>query len=415
MIHIVGIGYKPLTHNAVEALNNALYIVTSPRLEEVFRGYAQYESVQGRIKVIVSIEETLAFLKAHVAEPVALLASGDCLFHGIGRRVIDTCGADNVSIYPELSSIQVACSRIKVPWDDALLISLHGGLISGKHSSYVIEDLPHLLKRHHKIAILTDSKNNPQSIAGVLRECAFRNEITVHVCQRLGYVDEETISGTVDEIAVKVFREPNVVIILRKQGARQNGYSADVAFGLSESEINHREGLISKDEVRAVALHRLRLPKEGIMWDIGAGSGSVSIEAANMFTGLRVYAIEKDPEQCRIIRTNIERFGLKNVTLIEGNAPEALLTLPSPQRVFIGGSSRRLAEILTVVNEQANGELVIVITASMLETLQEGLDLLGGYGFQTDCSQLNVSRLSPLARGNSFKPLNPVFILRGVR
>ncbi len=417
MIHIIGIGYKPLQPKAKGLLQDAKYIVTSPRLKDVFDSYDIAQDVQHRLAVIVSVDETIAFVKSHLDEDIALLASGDPLFHGIARRVIKECGAGNVEIYPEISCLQAAFCKIKEPWDDAFLISLHGGLVNSKHRSYTPEDLPALILKHPKIGILTDPKNNPSVIAKALTGYSFSDCLTIHVCQRIGYDDEEILSGAPVKMANRQFKDPNVVIVVRKgdncipEGNRRSA----CLLGLQEPDIVHKEGLITKDEVRAVIMHKLRVPETGIMWDIGAGSGAVSLEVANMSKGLRVYAVERDINQCSIIRENIDLFNLHNITLIEGTAPEALESLPCPDRVFIGGSNGKLEKIMDRVMQKAGDKIVIILSASMVETLHEALRVFSIYKLAIDCSQIAVSRLTALPRGNYFKSLNPIFIVRAER
>lgn len=411
MIHLIGIGYKPLDDNAERALLQSECIVASTRLEEVFRRYSQYSKVSDKVKVIDKLEETLSFVSANGDKTIALLASGDALFHGIARRVLAQCGNDNVTIHPELSCLQVAFSRIKEPWDDALLISLHGGLLNTRHKGYVLEDLTKLVKRHHKIAILTDPKNDPVAIASALLDYPSSEAIKIYVCERLGYPEEQVTEGTPKEIAKGQYRQPNVVIILREALLDKKSPQLKAGFGITEGELAHREGLITKDEVRAAILHKLRLPKEGILWDIGAGSGSVSIEAANMFDGLRVYAVEKDPVQCSLIRENLSYHNLDNVTVIEGPAPEALMELPSPDRVFIGGSSGEMEKILDAIIAKSEFSPHIVLSATMIETLYRSIDAFRKRGFELECSQIAVSRLTPISTGGYFKALNPVYVV----
>ncbi len=223
-IYVVGIGFKPLDKKARAAILNSRIILTSSnRLFEIFKEYEEFEKVKDRVKVINDVDETINFLKSKIQNPkskiIVLLASGDSLFHGIGRRVISEIGRDAVEIFPDLSSIQVAFSRIKEPWDDAFLVSLHGG--KRKKLEYAITDLPFLLKTHKKLAILTDKTKTPVEIAKVLASSLIPCQM--FVCERLGYADEKITEGTPEEIATLTrqastkqashFSNPNVVII----------------------------------------------------------------------------------------------------------------------------------------------------------------------------------------------------------
>ncbi|MFN3740742.1 MAG: precorrin-6y C5,15-methyltransferase (decarboxylating) subunit CbiE, partial [Thermodesulfovibrionales bacterium] len=239
-LYVIGIGYKPLDKRAREIILNAKVILASTRLSEVFKEYEEYEAVKDKVKVINNVDETIAYIKAALepphylstsspihpftsSPPVVLLASGDPMFFGIGRRAVREFGKENVEIIPDLSSIQIAFSRIKEPWDDAFLISLHGGPDpqKGRRLPYEITDIPLLLQKHDKIAILTDRENNPQAIAEeLLKYFSPLHQFTslpikMYVCERLGYHDEKITEGSPKEIAKLTFSEPNVVIVVR--------------------------------------------------------------------------------------------------------------------------------------------------------------------------------------------------------
>jgi precorrin-6Y C5,15-methyltransferase (decarboxylating) len=409
-LYVIGIGYKPLDKKAREIISRAGVILASNRLFEVFKGYDEFEAVKDKVKVINNVNETIEFIKKISELPgfraIVLLASGDPMFFGIGRRAVKEFGREIVEILPDLSSIQVAFSKIKEPWDDAFLMSLHGGPDPEKRRRlpYEINDIPSLLQQYDKIAILTDRENNPSEIARVLN----RSEIIMYVCERLGYDDERIIEGTHEEIASMTFREPNVVIIKRSAPSPQ---SSATAFGLEETEISHSRGLITKDEVRAVAIHKLRLPQKGIFWDIGAGSGSISIEVASLYPELKVFAIEKNQEQVNHIRENKKRFNALNIEIISGEAPDALIDLPAPDRVFIGGSGGRLEEIIGFM-DALNWSGIVVINATTIETANAALRLLMDRDYIVDGVQVNASRFKILANKTHLSALNPVFIIR---
>jgi precorrin-6B C5,15-methyltransferase / cobalt-precorrin-6B C5,C15-methyltransferase len=417
-IYIIGIGYKPLDRRAAEILSSADGIIASPRLLVVLKDYAIFSEVQEKVVVITKVEETMAFIRNNAgSKSLALIASGDPMFFGIGKMVVREFGRDRVEIIPDLSSIQVAFSRIGEHWDDAFLMSLHGGIDPGKRRRlpHDIGEVPSLLLRHKKIGILTDNTNNPAEIARHLLQVPSLASARVTVCERLGYPDEERItSGTPEDMAGRTFLAPNVVILLYGEEEPENSQDLIPSLGLGEGEIAHSRGLITKDEVRAVSLHKLRLPREGTLWDIGAGCGSVSIEAARMLPGLAVYAVEKDEEQLRNLRENLKRFMVTNVRITAGEAPEALADLPSPQRVLIGGSGGRLSAIIGCVHERMTRG-ILVINAVTLDTLNEATLLLEHRGFSTEIVQVSISRSRLLGGQKQLAPMNPVFVIRGQR
>ncbi|MFZ6007944.1 MAG: precorrin-6y C5,15-methyltransferase (decarboxylating) subunit CbiE [Nitrospirota bacterium] len=417
-LYVIGIGYKPLDKKAREIISRAGVILASNRLFEIFKGYDEFEAIKDKVKVINNVNETINFIHSLLrhsstpASPIVLLASGDPMFFGIGRRAVKEFGRDMVEILPDLSSVQIAFSRIKEPWDDAFLMSLHGGPDPEKRRRlpYTINDIPSLLQRHNKVAILTDRENNPSEIAKILNLSPIAHSLlpVMYVCERLGYQDEKITEGSPEEIAGMTFSEPNVVIIQR---SAINSQSSATAFGLKETEISHSKGLITKDEVRAVTIHKLRLPQRGVLWDIGAGSGSVSIEAARLYPELKVFAVEKDKEQINHIRENKERFNSLNIEIISGEAPDALINLPSPDRVFVGGTSGRLKEIIDFISSMDCKH--IVINATTIETLNEAIQHLGSNGFEPEVSEISIARSKDIAGKRHMSALNPVFVIKG--
>lgn len=221
-LYVVGIGYKPLDKRARDIILNSSIILASKRLFEVFKGYDEFEGVKDRVKVINNVDETIEFIKTNFLQPsalslpIVLLASGDPMFFGIGRRAVREFGKENVEIIPDLSSIQLAFSRIKEPWDDAFLMSLHGESNHEKGKLYTIKDIPSLITRHSKIAILTDRRrNDPSAIAKQLLQVSRSPffTFTMFVFERLGYPDERIIEGKPEDIESMSFSYPNLVII----------------------------------------------------------------------------------------------------------------------------------------------------------------------------------------------------------
>ena len=426
-IYIIGIGYKPIEKKARAIILGSNIILASGRLFDAFMMYDEFEAVKDKVKVINKVDQTMDFIRAEMADHripsqiITLLASGDPMFFGIGRRAVNEFGKDTVEIIPDLSCIQLAFSKIKETWDDALLMSLHGGPDPAKRRrlEYELKDLPLLLSKHSKIAILTDRENNPTSIARHIVSSAYFDQrpaaLKIYVCEKLGYADEELKEGTPQDIAAMSFSEPNVVIIQNidiPKKNEKNSVKQDICFGLTEREILHSRGLITKDEVRAVVIHKLRLPHYGVLWDVGAGSGSVSVEVSRVQPGLRVFSVEKDEEQQKNITENKLRFNATNIEVIKGSAPEVLKDLPPPDRVFIGGSGGNLEKIVSsIAGALSSG--VVVITAVTLETLQSAIQLLQNKGFDVDISEVSISRFKMTAGKQHIRALNPVFVIRG--
>lgn len=334
---------------------------------------------------------------------VAVLASGDPLFYGIGRTLIARFGPERIRIHPALSAVQLACARFRVPWDDLALISLHG---RGD------DDIPGRVLRHRRAMLFTDNRTSPDRVAAsllaALEACDDRERIAalhLRVAENLGLADERLTGGSLHDIAARRFSPLNMVLI------EQPDQPEPPCFGLTEAEIQHSRGLITKDEVRAATLHRLRLPANGVFWDIGGGSGSVSLEAARLCPDLAIHTVEKKPEEQANIRANIRRFGAYTIHLVNGEAPEALTGLPTPDRIFIGGSGQRLEAIVeAAVDRLAEGGR-IVVNAVLAHTETTALDCLHRLGLRVSASTLSVTR-RPYPEGES-RSFNPITLITG--
>lgn len=232
-IYVIGIGYRPLDKKAREIVLASEIILVNDRMLAIFKEYAEFEAVRDKLKLINNVNETMEFIREnHRTRPVTLLATGDPMFFGIGRKAVNEFGKDAVEILPDLSSVQLAFSRIKESWSDAMFISLHGGPDPDirRETQYEPEDVPQLLETHNKLAILTDRINNPAVIAKeFLKPSAFSlqsSTLKMYVCEKLGYTDEKITTGTSVEIAKMNFSHPNLLIIMTEQDtddSRQSG------------------------------------------------------------------------------------------------------------------------------------------------------------------------------------------------
>ncbi len=405
-IYLIGIGFKPLEKKAREILLEVPLVLAFPGTLKIFEKYEIYTQVKEKVKICKKVEELLKILKESVEKmSVAVLASGDPLYFGIGQRIIKVFGKEKVEIFPDLTSLQKAGALIKENWWEFFSLSFHG-------RTFKEEDLLNFLKIYKKLAILTDSQNNPARIARVFENSPFKDKVKMWVCEKLGSEEEKIISGKPEEIKNQNFAEPNLVLITLEEEFSDNFVSAqNIFFGLKESEIFHKRGMITKDEVRAVVIHKLRLPRKGVFWDIGAGSGAISVECALLNSKLKVYAIEKEPAACEIIKKNKEKFELFNLKIIKGSAPECLRELDEPDRVFIGGSGGKLKEILEFLVAFDKLKLM-VLTAISLDTLYKSLHFLEIHDFKVEVSQITVNRLEKLGEQKVFKALNPIFIVK---
>ena len=331
-------------------------------------------------------------------------------FFGIGGVLLSEFPPEEVKIYPAVSSIQLAFARAGISWEDAFFVSLHGP----KKRRWGAEDLPLLASLHPKMAILTGGGNGPCDIARHLPE-----DSSVLVLERLGLPDEKITATTPAQMkeGCFFFGEPNILIVETKSGG---GKGRAARLGLEEGDFDHSNGLITKDEARAVILHKLKLPVEGVLWDIGSGSGSVAVEAKRLSPGLDIYAVEKDPERAAQASKNAGKFAAGGINVVLGEAPSALSVLPAPDRVFIGGSGGRLADIIKFASGVMKKGGMVVVSAITLESIGEALSLLGKEGFaRIEASSVAVSRMACIDRDGAgkhyMKALNPVSIIRGIK
>lgn len=337
---------------------------------------------------------------------VAVLASGDPLFYGIGHRLLAEFAADIIEFHPALSSVQRASALFKIPWDDAKITSLHG-----RKSNH----LPGVLLPNSKNLILTDKDNSPELIAArllaylqLIGDSVLPETITMLVAEDLGLRSEKLFRGTLYEGSRQQFSPLNIVCLLVPNAPNTLCYH----FGLSENSIQHSRGLITKNEVRAATLHQLQLPRQGVFWDIGAGSGSLSIEGARLNPDLTIYAIEHNQEELENIKYNIVKFGCYNIVPVFGRAPEALAYLPTPDRIFIGGSSGSLPSIIELADQRLTSNGRLVINGVITRTVLEAPELMNRHGFTVVSSVIKVTRTEQDGRIFEF---NPITIMTGTR
>jgi precorrin-6Y C5,15-methyltransferase (decarboxylating) len=399
-VTVVGVGddgCRSLTSRAMDAIARAHVLVGGERQLAFFPEFS------GERLLIKSGLEQLLTRVSELAEEhsVCVLASGDPLFFGIGARVIDKLGREHVEVIPQPSSVQWAFARAGLAADDATVISLHGRRFEGVVSR---------LRGVKRAAILTDGENTPQRIAAHLLaygERGFSAWVLENLCgpaERVRAFELEALAACDDIGPLNVllldrsdaqFRPPPVIPYLR-----------EAAF----EKRMPKKGLITKREVRLLSLGALGLRWDSVVWDVGAGSGSVGIEAALIATHGHVYAVEVDPEGAAICRDNALSHGADNLTVIEGLAPAALTSLPAPDAVFIGGSKGSMREIIELALERMRPGGRLVANAITLENAHECYATLRERGLSPEVTLLAVSRAEPLARYMRFEALNPIQI-----
>ncbi|MEB3343758.1 precorrin-6y C5,15-methyltransferase (decarboxylating) subunit CbiE [Okeania sp.] len=412
-INVIGLcldGISGLNESVRKIVETATLLVGSDRHLSYFPNHTAETIVLGDVlEAILEIRQHLDTTNSCIV----VLTSGDPLFFGLGRLLIRHFPPENLRFYPHLSSVQLAFSRIKIPWQDAKIISIHG-----RSMDELIEPLQQGVE---KIAVLTDSTNTPKAIANLLVALNLPTTYQFWVCENLGGEDERVQKLSIDAIQPEIFAPLNLVVLLRQP--KISDQTIDLSnlplLGIPDNyfaSYDDRPGLMTKREVRVLILAELNLQPEQIIWDIGAGTGSVSIEIARLSSSSIVYAIEKTAVGTSLIEENCRRFQVKNIVSIHGNAPEILHHLRPPNRIFIGGNSGKLRNILGVCGIRMLPGGIIVLAFTTLENLHTAVSWVEERKKSDRCwsyrlLQVQLSRSVPLANLTRFNPINPVTIM----
>ena len=335
---------------------------------------------------------------------------GDPLFYGVARYLGDRLGKDQFEVVPHVSSMQLAFARVKESWEDAYLTSLAGRPI------HTIIDR---IRTAEKVGLFSSDDCPPSKLAHALLDAGI-DYFRVFVCENLGQPDERVTQADLLELTSMEFDPLHVLILVRKPNhpdrpARSGRYrvfgNPDEVFAQSQPK---RE-LITQAEVRSIALAQLDIRPTSIVWDIGAGSGSVSIEAAQLAPQGTVYAIEPDPNDLALIAANTEAFGVPNVRPIAGRAPEILATLPEPDAIFVGGTGRQVDPVLKAAYARLalGGRLALNVTA--IDSLAAAHQTLKELAGEVALWNVSVSRGIEQMDRVRFQAVNPTFLLAVVK
>jgi precorrin-6Y C5,15-methyltransferase (decarboxylating) len=326
----------------------------------------------------------------------AFLASGDPGFFGIGATLLRKVSRDELKLWPSVSSVQCAFARAGETWSEARFASLHGRPLEG---------LAPLLGAP-KIGLLTDEAQGPPTVARLLLDSGW-DDYEMVVAEDLGLPSERITRGTPAAIASWTGSALNVVLLLRSGPDPR-----PLGPGLPEAAFSHHRGLITKAEVRAAALSQLRLPREGVLWDVGAGSGSVAVEACLLAPGLRAYAVERTAEGRAHLAENRRRFRVAGLLPVPGAAPDVLADLPDPDAVFVGGSGGDIAGVLDACWRRLRPGGPLVVSAVLVETLAEALAWGRSAGVDPELTEVRAARSRLVAGRHLLDPQNPVTLIR---
>ena len=342
-------------------------------------------------------DEVAELLQTSGAENAVLVYSGDTGFYSGASSMMEKLEALGVRarVLPGLSSIQLLAAALGRPWQGWNLVSAHG-----RTCDPVAECM-----QGRPTFFLTGGSEDPATLCAQLAAEGFGDMQGV-VGQCLGTPEEKIFRGSVKELAAGRFNSLSVLLVEAVEGLPRR------APGLPDEAFERGDVPMTKQEVRAAVLAKLAVRPEDILWDVGAGTGSVSVELALAAPRGRVYAVECRPEGCALIKANREKFRTRNLVLVEGLAPAALSDLPAPDAVFIGGSKGSLAAIVDAVLDK-NPDARICVSAIALETLSAAVAALTAKGRTVQVSQIAVSRAKAVGGLHLMMAQNPIYLITG--
>ena len=334
-------------------------------------------------------EEIVSYIKEHKEHSTGFYSGAKKL----KERLTEVC-SDQIKIYPGISSLSYLASKVGVSWEDAKILSLHG-----KDMNFV-----QTIHRHSKTFLLLGGKDTGRHFYETLLEYGL-GDVQVHVGCQMSYEEEKILSGKLYEMKAEDFEGLCAVLV------ENPSYCKAAGMHLKDEEFLRGKVPMTKSEVRSVSIAELELTEDAIVYDIGAGTGSVSIEIARAGEQIRVYAIEKNPEGVKLIDQNRKKFRTDGVRIIEGFAPQALEKLETPTHAFVGGSSGNLREIVQLL-QRKNPDVRIVINAISLETVSEVMGLVDeGVLPDAEILQVSAARSKVLGRYHMMMGQNPVYII----
>lgn len=371
-ISLVGIGMGntgTVTEEAKKVIEEAELIIGAERMLEAaakVRNSGGYQSY-----CAYNPKEIAEYIKNHKEyEKIAIVLSGDVGFYSGAKKLMEQLSFHG-KLIPGISSLPYFASKLKIPWEDIKCASLHGKQ----------DNILYYVQKYERVFILLGEKKQLSELCETLISYGL-GEVKVWLGERLGY-EEEKISCERAKALVGIETESLSVCLIEYKGEEKGKSKRSVTYGIVDQEFIRDKVPMTKEEVRCIILSKLGLWEDGILYDVGAGTGSVSVEAGRILSRGRVYAAEKNPQAISLIYENCKKFQVSNVTPLEGSAPEVLEDVEAPTHVFIGGSSGNLKEIIGSVQKK-NPNARVVISAVSMETVSEAFEV---------CTKLNPKDL----------------------
>jgi precorrin-6Y C5,15-methyltransferase (decarboxylating) len=354
-------------------------------------------------ELLPALEQALA-----AQQRVILLASGDPLWFGLGRLLLQRFGAERLRFHPAPTSLQLAFARLGRPWQDARWVSLHGREPEALAAA--------LAKRPPALAVLPDpGRGGAAEVRAILGAAGLEAAYALWLFERLGHPRERVLRLALGDPLPDPL-DPLHLVLLIAEAPPDPDPAVLPLFGLQDGlwlQAEDHPGLMTKREVRIQLLADLDLPGRGVLWDIGAGVGSVGLEALRLRPALELWALDRRPGTRALIEANARRLGVVPAGVVEGMAPERLAELPDPDRVLLGGGGRDRGALLEAVLRRLRPGGLVVIPLATLEALGVLRPRLEDHGMAVAVSQHQSWRGAPLGDGTRLAPLNPVLVLSG--
>lgn len=408
-VHVIGVGsdgMAGLTARGRDLLGAAELILGSEQ------SLARVADVKAEKYAIgADLQDAVRILEANLGRKrMVVVAGGDPLFYGVARFLCDRVGKDRFEVLPHVSSMQLAFARVKESWEEAYLTNL---------ATHPLESVLDRIRIAETVGLFTSESEDPPAVA---RELLARgiDYFRAYICENLGMPNERVTQGELAEIRDMEFAPLNVMILKRKPGRPDLRRAAGSMrrFGNPDdvfAQSRPKSGLITQAEVRAIGLAQMDIHPGSIVWDIGAGSGSVSIEAAQLAHPGMVYAIEQDVADYHLIVANAQTFGVSNLTAIHGSAPAVFEGLPAPDAIFIGGTGQEILRLVEAAFQALRPGGRLVLHVATLESLAESYATLKRCSGSAQVLLINLARGTEQFETLRFEALNPTFLLSAVK
>lgn len=393
----IGIGNTDFIHKkSMDAINKSDCLIGAKRMLESFSNLNKetFESSQS--------EEIYKYIiNNNNFENFGVIVSGDTGFYSLSKKLTEML-SQNIEIaienIPAISSLQYFCSKLKLSWDNIKFTSAHGRELN------IISNVMF----NKKIFMLTGGDLKPNKICKILTDKGL-GHLKVSVGENLSYDNERILNDSASNIANMNFESLAVIII-----HNDNALDLDIGFkSIKDEEFITGKAPMTKSEIRTISISKLNLKNDSIVYDIGAGTGSVSIEAALKLSNGSLYAIEKNEIAADLINENIKKFKAYNIEIIKNLAPEGLENLPKPDSAFIGGSSGNMDEIINVLLNK-NPDVNVVINTITLQSLNEALNCMEKYKFKNvEIVNVSVSKSKKIGHYDMMMGQNPIYIISG--